>query len=303
MKIRFWGTRGSIPTPGPDTVRYGGNTPCVEVQCDDTLIILDAGSGLRPLGMDLLGRGNGPFKAHLLLSHFHWDHIQGFPFFVPAYIPGNQLTIYGAEGMSRGLEDILNGQMADDYFPIALDEMGSSREYRAINEETFKIDDVYVTSRYVNHPGVALCYRFEYKGRTFCYISDNEPQYYLAKHGQGQEGILDSFKQDIEEREIKMGQLDLDLVEFLKGVDVLVHDCQYTPDEYCMKIGWGHSFFQFPVEVAMLSGVQQLVIFHHDPMHSDEFIDQMLEQAQKIVSERGSEVVCQAAREGMEIEI
>lgn len=304
MKLRFWGTRGSIPTPGPDTVRYGGNTPCVEVNCDETSLILDAGTGLRVLGNHLLKQGfSRPLRAHLLISHFHWDHIQGFPFFVPAYIPGNHLTIYGSEGITQNLDALLAGQMATDYFPLELKDMPSQKEFRALSQEEISIDNVRVRTRYVNHPGMALGYRIEQAGKSLCYISDNEPQYYLARHCQGNGAVSKMLIEDISNGTLILGPRDEGLVSFVREVDVLVHDCQYTLEEYPRKLGWGHSFYHFPVELALRGHVGRLILYHHDPTHNDSQVDQILQECRGIVTARGASLQCAAASEGMEIEL
>ncbi|MBI2193387.1 MAG: MBL fold metallo-hydrolase [Planctomycetes bacterium] len=304
MKLKFWGTRGSIPSPGPDTVRHGGNTPCVEVRCDGTLLIFDAGTGLRVLGNHLLRASRGqPIKAHLLISHFHWDHIQGFPFFVPAYIPGNHLTIYGSEGITQNLEALLAGQMAADYFPVELREMASTREFHSLSEEEFFIEGIRVRTRFVNHPGMALCYRVDHGGRSFCYVSDNEPQYYLIRHSEDNGAISKRLMMDIAGGRLGLSNMDDGLVSFIRDVDVLIHDCQYTPEEYSRKVGWGHSFYHFPVEVALQANVRSLLLFHHDPTHDDAQVDRIVESCREVVRARSRSLECRAASEGMEMDV
>ncbi|MDP6118957.1 MAG: MBL fold metallo-hydrolase [Planctomycetota bacterium] len=210
MKVKFWGVRGSIPSPGQGTVRYGGNTACVEVLCGDTLIILDAGSGIRMLGNDLLRRYQSPIQADILMSHFHWDHIQGFPFFVPAYIPGNRFTIHGCEGMIQPLEMIFKGQMVPDYFPISFQEMPSEKSFSKITEGDFEIKGVKISTLYLNHPGIALGYRLEHEGKVFCFISDNEPHSYSEGNGAGA-----YLLEEIRNGEVKLGPMDEALIDFI----------------------------------------------------------------------------------------
>ncbi|MDP6357412.1 MAG: MBL fold metallo-hydrolase [Planctomycetota bacterium] len=298
MKVKFWGVRGSIPSPGQGTVRYGGNTACVEVFCGDTLIILDAGSGIRMLGNDLLRRYQSPIQADILMSHFHWDHIQGFPFFVPAYIPGNRFTIHGCEGMIQPLEMIFKGQMVPDYFPISFQEMPSEKSFSKITEGDFEIKDVKISTLYLNHPGIALGYRLEHEGKVFCFISDNEPHSYSEGNGAGA-----NLLEEIRNGEVKLGPMDEALIEFIQGAHLLVHDSQYSVEEYVAKIGWGHSFFQFAIEIGVRANVQRLLLFHHDPMRDDDMVDRMAADCNALISEKNISLRCQPAAEGMEFEL
>lgn len=281
MKIKFWGARGSIPTPGPKTVRYGGNTSCVGVRIDNNdLIIIDAGSGIRELGLELMSTefGKGAGQGHVFLTHTHWDHIQGFPFFVPAFIPGNRFVIYGSSRVDKKLEDTLAGQMESPYFPVRLADMRSEIKFHEIQEGSFQVKGALVTAGRLNHPGGALGYRIEAGGKVFTYSSDTE---HLADD-----------------------QLDKNVVELCRGADLMVYDSQYTPEEYSKRVGWGHSTGQKGAETAWAAGAKRLAIFHHDPAHGDDKMDEMVDRCRKEAKEKGmTRLEIFGARDFLEIEL
>ncbi len=286
ISIKFWGVRGSIPTPGSSTIRYGGNTSCVELRYGKKLFILDAGSGLRLLGNELL-KGGSKISASILISHMHWDHIQGIPFFPPAFIPGNQFVFYGAQEPDTGLAQIIAHQMDPTYFPIQMSDMGSKLEFKNINEGRHKIDGVTVDTIYVNHPGFAIGYKLHFGDKSLVYISDNEPF---------------TIPNDAETGEPVVGEDgNQKLIEFIRGSTILIHDSQYTPDEYENHKTWGHSPYSYTVDIALKSGIEHLLLFHHDPLHNDEKIDEILKNAQNIVKQNQSEMLVNAAMEGMKI--
>ncbi|MBX7150415.1 MBL fold metallo-hydrolase [bacterium] len=292
MKYKFWGVRGSIPTPGPETVRYGGNTSCGELTIDDSnMIIFDAGSGIRPLGNDLMKRGKKPIEAIILLSHTHWDHIQGFPFFVPAFIPGNKFVICGCEEADVKLDQIITDQMKSAYFPVELSDMPAAIGFKRLYEGRFKIAGARVDTLYLNHPGFALGYRVEHEGKSVVYVSDNEP--YPIQEGDHPDFADMKYK----------GNNNYRIIEFSKNTDLLVHDCQYTPEEYKTKIGWGHSPYDYVAEIAWKAKVKRLAIYHHDPGHNDAFVDTMVEEVRKLLKEKGADVECFGAYEGLEVDI
>jgi phosphoribosyl 1,2-cyclic phosphodiesterase len=264
IKVKFWGTRGSIPTPGKHFIKYGGNTPCVEIRCGETIIILDAGSGMRELGGSLLHEfGCTPKEFHILISHTHWDHIQGFPFFTPAYLPGNKLTFYGGNSVSA-LEKLIYSQMDRDYFPITVQELDSEVHFEQITESPYKIDDVTIYFTHLIHPSLSLGFRIEYGGKTVVYATDNEM----------------SNDPDIEKvYERNIGNL-------IQNADMLIADCQYTVDEYEQKIGWGHTAIDKVIEIASKYDVKNLFAFHHDPVRTDEQLDIMLYNARKLVKKQ-----------------
>ncbi|MBI4396848.1 MAG: MBL fold metallo-hydrolase [Elusimicrobia bacterium] len=301
MRVKFWGTRGSIATPGQDTVKYGGNTSCVEVSDDQTLVIFDAGTGIRPLGLDLLKRfpDGKRIHGHIFISHFHLDHIQGFPFFVPVYKQGNSFTIYGCEGAGKKLENIFVGQMSPEYFPVTLKEMPAELRFMQLTTRPVEVNGWKIHPTYVNHPGLALGYRLDTGSAKVAYITDNEPFRYLLR----QQGNLDPLYDDLDRGQVVLEREDKNLVEFIRGVDILIHDAQYTIDEYKVKLSWGHSFYEFAIEMALQAEVKQLVLFHHDPMRPDRQLDELLAKCKAVVAKRNSKMVVNAAWEGLEIRL
>jgi phosphoribosyl 1,2-cyclic phosphodiesterase len=292
--VKFWGVRGSIPTPGPSTVRYGGNTPCIELRySEDQFFILDAGSGLREFGNWLLKEGK-PITSHIFISHLHWDHIQGIPFFTPAYIPGNEFTFYGAHEAGKDLGAILADQMNVINFPVELDMMASKFNFKALYEDKYTINDIEIETFYLNHPGFALGYKFNINGKNIIYISDNEPypvQPSSPKSVENPDKIL--IVEDNNQR----------LINYISNAEIFIHDAQYTPGEYKTKYQWGHSPYDYTVNIALQAQVKNLVLFHHDPVHDDDFIDQILESAKRISWQHGSNMNIFAAKEGMHLDI
>ncbi|MBI5802163.1 MAG: response regulator [Verrucomicrobia bacterium] len=293
--LRFWGVRGSIPTPGPTTVFYGGNTTCVEVRADGQLIVLDSGSGIRLLGNHLASEFKGrALELTLLLSHTHWDHIQGFPFFAPAYVANNLVRIMGYEGYRKGLESTLAVQMESNYFPIGLRQLPSSIIFSEQREMDFSIGPVRVRSIFVNHPGVCVGYRLDTSTGSIAFLPDHESYARMRLHpragGEKGQQTLDYCRAE-----------DQKLIEFLRDVDVLILDAQYDEAEYQTHIGWGHSCYEDSVATALAAGVRQLCLFHHDPLHDDARISRIVAHARDLVSSHGSSMTVEAAREGLEI--
>lgn len=299
-KIKFWGVRGSIPTPGPRTLRYGGNTACLEIQFPNKpRFILDAGSGIRELGKELL-KIQDPITAYVFISHFHWDHIQGLPFFKPVYKPGNKFIIYGCDEPDFRLHDIISFQMKPTYFPLAVEDMKAQIEFRPILEQTFTVEGVKVKTKLLNHPGYALGYRFEYGGKSIIYISDNEPFYQLF-HNQplrySQADNIDLiFEKFFEDK-------DKEMLEFIRNADVLIHDTQFLPEEYSQRVTWGHSPYNYTVDLAIGANAKRLVLFHHDPDHDDDTIEEILKLSRKRLEKYNHPIACIAAKEGETLEI
>jgi phosphoribosyl 1,2-cyclic phosphodiesterase len=294
MRVRFWGTRGSIATPGPATANYGGNTSCVEIRAGNEVLIFDAGTGIRPLGLALMEEfGTRPFTVHLFISHAHWDHIQGFPFFTPAYVDTVNLNVYGASGQRRSLEKLLRGLMDTDYFPVALGDLAASLSTTEFRGDDFKIGDVTVSGCYLNHPGMALGYRVRHGGKTVVYATDHEPYRNTLADlgGRGEAGRRYG------------AELDTELIRFLEDADLYIGEAQYTEEEYKAKIGWGHSPLSATVGVALAARVRALALFHHDPMHTDDVVADMVMRAQQLIAERSGHLRCFAAREGETVEI
>ncbi|HTP79510.1 MAG TPA: MBL fold metallo-hydrolase [Bacteroidota bacterium] len=294
ISVRFWGTRGSIATPGSRTARYGGNTSCVEVRADKKIFIFDAGTGIRLLGQSLLDEfGSKPFTVNLFISHTHWDHIQGFPFFLPAFRKNVTLNIFGPPGRDRSLDSILRFQMDSDYFPV---ELGDLKAHIKVKEITglVTIDDITVEPFYLNHPAMTFGYRLTADDRSVVFATDNEP-YRHTLHSRPQV----SSRQGSDYPEY----LDTKFVEFISGTDLLIGEAQYTASEYRKKVGWGHSSLEDLVEFAWRADVGQLALFHHDPLHDDKTIDAMVKTAKKLAARRGARFGCFGAREGMKVRI
>jgi diguanylate cyclase (GGDEF)-like protein len=284
MHVRLWGTRGSIPTPGHRTAIYGGNTSCVEVRAEDgTIIVLDCGTGIRTLGLDMLRRP-GPQRIHLLIGHTHWDHIQGFPFFTPAFLSTSELNIYGSPAFQRSLEDSLSGQMQYSYFPVKLQDLASRIHYTEIEEGFFRIGDILVQTQYLNHTAPTIAYRISADGAVVAYVTDHEPFWYSPGN---------AFHHPGDQRH----------VEFLRGVDLVVHDAQYTSEEYLTKLGWGHSPADYVTDVAMAAGVARLVLFHHDPTHDDDAIKRIEDKQRARAAAAASALELFAAAEGMAFDV
>jgi len=299
MTGKFWGVRGSIPTPGKQTVRYGGNTPCIELRLDnDELIILDAGTGIRNLGDHLINNGES-IEAYLLITHPHWDHIQGFPFFKPAFISGNVLTIVGTERKDKSLSEIIAEQMNRIYFPVQLQDLKAKISFVPFREEMeLQVFDAKATIRYVNHPGFTVGYRLEYKGKTLVYISDNEP------FDKSVAPTLSNFETVVKEKyNTNTENPNQRVFDFCRDADVLIHDTTYTPEEYIDRVGWGHSHYLFSLRIAAEANVKRLFLFHHDQNHSDEKVDDILKKCKKEVKSRGYKFECEAAIENSEFSL
>jgi phosphoribosyl 1,2-cyclic phosphodiesterase len=271
--VKFWGVRGSIPTPGPKTVHFGGNTSCVEVRCGNQIIIFDAGTGLRALGRALLAEFNQqPLTLTLLLTHTHWDHIQGLPFFGPIYHSRCRLRILGCEGARKGLVNVLTGQMESTYFPVPFDKLPSNIEVEELKKFDFNIGSVRVRAQRANHPGICVGYRLFTPRGSVAYFPDSEP---------------------------RPGGEDREMVQFLKGADALILDSQYDATEYQRHIGWGHGCVDDSVALALAANVKRLCLFHHDPDRSDRQINALLQHARRLATGQRAKLKVDAAREGM----
>ena len=295
VQIKFWGTRGSIAVPGSATLRYGGNTTCVEVRTDGEIIILDAGSGIRPLGIEL-GKefGTQPIKLSLLVTHAHWDHIQGLPFFKPAYDSKNQIGIFGFDETGATFRQILDEPMKAPFFPIAMRELSGKIEIKNLSEMTFSVGKVQVRAAFVNHPGGCAGYRLNTSAGSVAFIPDHEPyEFFLHSPRANHLSPEQAKKTAANER--------AGLIEFLHCSDILILDAQYSDEEYQRHIGWGHGSVSSAVSLALDAEVHKLVLFHHDPNHDDQMVDKMLDYARSIVRKSGRLLEIDAAREGAEI--
>ena len=276
MEVQFWGTRGSIPTPGPDTVRYGGNTTCLEIRHKDDFIIIDAGTGIRGLGNKLLRERGSSTDVHLLITHTHWDHIQGLPFFLPAFIKGNKLRIFGPHNHQSSFDKVLADQMQFSYFPVNFSQLQSDISPRTLHElESFEIGSITVTPKYVNHPVPTLAYRMESDGKIITFMTDVEP-YRDILYG----GVCPSEdeREEFEDVQAAVREQNQQLVDFAKDSNILILDAQYTKEEYLNgRVGWGHTSIEDAIDIASAANVEQLLLFHHDPDRTDAQIEALVE--------------------------
>jgi phosphoribosyl 1,2-cyclic phosphodiesterase len=295
MKIRMWGVRGSIPSPGPHTQRYGGNTTCIEVRTDaGALIILDGGTGIFPLAQTLLRQM--PLTAYVFITHTHWDHIQGLPFFAPIFVAGNKVIIHGAHDVvtGSGIEKVMTVQLQYSYFPVRESELVADMDYRNVDiGQPVRIADAVVTATLLNHPVVNFGYRIECNGKSVFFTGDHEPYYNI--YAPGDEGY-DEYQKLIEEKQAEVEAA-------VRGVDVLIADCSYTREEYPKKVGWGHGTFDSSIALAKKAGVKRLICTHHEPTRSDDDLARVFgEIMARHVQEPGDPEIG-LAYEGLELEL
>jgi phosphoribosyl 1,2-cyclic phosphodiesterase len=294
MRVRFWGTRGSIATPGPDTVRFGGNTACVEVTTDaGACFIFDCGTGARALGAALMAHAPKPISATILLSHTHWDHIQGFPFFAPLFVPGNRITVCGPEGSGRSLREVLSGQMEFTYFPIEIGQLPATINFQELGEGTHEIGGARIVAQYLHHPAMTLGYRIEADGAAVVYLCDHEPFSEAFWHDSPAPGHAESIVHEGDRRHAR----------FMAGAGLVIHDGQYTPEEYPSKKNWGHSTYEYAVGLAAVAGVRQLALMHHDPIHDDAFVEEIEKRACDYAKQLGYSVRVCCAYEGLDLAV
>ena len=269
MLVRFWGVRGSTPTPQPENMRYGGNTSCVEVRVNGHLYIFDCGTGFRILGKHLIGSAEPGLTAHIFISHFHWDHIQGIPFFRPLYERRDSRFTFYSSARTRSLKSVLEEQMLEPYFPVDMGQMAAQHEFCDIHEGRIPIDDGVIQAMWLNHPQGCLGFRMETKDGVLVYATDNEPG---------------------------DPTFDKQVRKLAEGADVLIYDAQYLPEEYeAHKRGWGHSHWREAINIVMESGAKELILFHHDPDHDDTCIDKVVREARNYYAK------VRGAAEGMEL--
>jgi phosphoribosyl 1,2-cyclic phosphodiesterase len=294
-RIKFWGTRGSIAVPGPATLQYGGNTTCVELRADGEIVVLDAGSGIRPLGLALDEEFQAqPTKLSLFITHAHWDHIQGFPFFKPAYDPKNEIRIFGFDGAGASFRQILAQPMKAPFFPIAMRELSAKMDIKRLTELNVSVGKLEIRAAFVNHPGVCAGYRIFTSAGSIAFLPDYEPyEFFLHSARVNQLNPEETKKTASDER--------ARLVEFLRGSDILILDAQYTDEEYETHIGWGHGSISSAVSLALDAEVHTLLLFHHDPNHDDRTVEAMEKSARELVTKSGRPLEIAAAQEGSEI--
>lgn len=287
--VKFWGTRGSIPTPASWTRVYGGNTPCVEIRFGETVFVCDAGSGIRGLGKELVERNPRPKELHLFITHTHWDHIQGFPFFVPAYSGKMRINVYGRAGTENGAHNLLGGQMKSEYFPVSFGDLGAHIIPRELPTAGELIDGAKVRSIPLNHPGGSVGYVFEIDGRKIVYATDNE---FELQPG-------DKFPDLHNEGPLR--QMPAELVDVARDADLLIIDAQYDENEYAAHRGWGHSTCLSVVDFALQARVRNLALFHHDPECTDTQLEEKVRFCIDRVTKHHSNMIVFAAREGVEL--
>jgi phosphoribosyl 1,2-cyclic phosphodiesterase len=304
MKVRFWGVRGSIACPGIDTVEFGGNTSCLELRFGkkDRLIIIDAGTGIRALGNHLVQNDlpKGPIKTEIFITHTHWDHIIGFPFFQPIYIEGTKLKVYGPITFEEDtIENIMGDLLRYRYFPVLHGELTTDIDYFQLGECEIDLGDgIILKTKYLNHPLLCLGYRFEFKGKVLCTAFDTEP---FRNVFSTDPNAPDYDPVASENGEEAVREENQKLLDFFRGADILIHDCQYTKKEYfASKIGWGHSYFEPAINSALEAGVKKIVLFHHDPPRTDQELFALEKRCHECMANQSAlEIV--VAREGMEI--
>ena len=290
MKIRFWGVRGSIASPGPKTVRYGGNTTCIEIRTDaNQLIIIDAGTGIFPLSQTLFGEL--PLTANVLITHSHWDHIQGLPFFIPNFIPGNVLRLHGAFDpvSGNGVEQVMSVQLQYSYFPVREAELKARMEYVTLMpEQSIQIGSATVTPYLLNHPVINFGYRIESDGKSVFFTGDHEPPYNIYDQADGEFAECQQF---VDEKAAAIARA-------MQGVDVLIADSSYTAQEYPAKQGWGHGTFDSSIHYARQARARVLFCTHHEPTRSDDALEAALAQALAANPPRPGDPDIRLAREG-----
>lgn len=295
MKFKFWGVRGSIPSPGPGTARYGGNTTCIEVRTDNnTLIVLDGGTGIFALAQSLLGQL--PVVANIFITHSHWDHIHGLPFYIPLFIPGNKVRLHGATDhvTGNGIEQVMGVQLQYSYFPVSEAEMKATIEYQTLEvERTVTVGDATIGNIVMNHPVIDLGYRIECNGKSMFFTGDHEPYYNIYDEG---DDCHAEYQALIEERQ---RQVD----DAMRGVDALVIDTSFTREEYASKRGWGHGTFDGAIESALRVGAKRLYCTHHEPTRSDDELEAVFAAVMERFAGRLGGLEVFLAWEGLEVEL
>ena len=280
LLLRCWGCRGSIPSPGAATAGYGGNTSCLEIKVGGKRLIFDAGSGARPLGSKIQAEGPPPPSVDIFLTHFHWDHIQGFPFFSPLYGKGVRMDIHAPKQADVETRTLFAGQLGPIYFPVPFSAVAADVVFHDMNDGVWEGDGVSVRALRTRHPSFTVGYRIEAMGKAICYVPDNEMR---ADHYPVGEGWRARF------------------LEFVSGADVLFHDAMFTDEEYAERVGWGHSTFRDALELAVEAGVRKLFFFHHDPERSDGELNRLLADHREEVVRRGLDLEVHAAFEGKQL--
>ncbi len=298
--LRFWGVRGSYSAPFESHLGVGGNTSCVEVRVDDQLVICDAGSGIIPLGNELMGQSKIR-NLLIVLTHYHWDHICGLPFFVPAFVPDWNISFFGPGQCDDEIKEHVSAQMQAPYFPVGTETWLANVDYlQPTNNQELTVGPVSFKYHNVHHPGTTYGYRIKAKDKSIIYISDNECLF-LGKS-------IDQKFDELNEEEKKLydemrKEEYLAEIELVKGADILIHDAQYTPEDYEKKRGWGHSCYIDTVNIAIEAGVKELYLYHHDPNYDDKALEKIHEHSLSIIKEKNSALKCHLAKEGLVVDL
>ncbi len=300
--LRFWGVRGSHPTPFAPYLKVGGNTSCVEINVDNHLLVCDAGTGIIPFGQELLTKDQNK-RLLVILTHYHWDHICGLPFFPPAFVPGWDIRFFAPGENVREIKQNITSQMQSPYFPVGTESWMADISY--IDPEIVTISEgPFSISRYgVHHPGQTYGYQINVAGKVIVYISDNECQYLnhsMRRIRQDHTEFSEEERTIFEE--MTQEEYEIELNGF-RGADILIHDSQYSPEDYEKKRGWGHSCYVDTVNMAIDAGVKTLYMYHHDPYHDDDEIESFHENSLQIIQERGSALKCHVATEGLTVSL
>lgn len=297
--LRFWGVRGSYAAPFPTHLKVGGNTSCVEINVDDHILVCDAGTGIIPLGNKLVA--GAKYKELLIvLTHYHWDHICGLPFFVPAFIPDWKIKFFGPGESIQEVKQKLDSQMQAPYFPVGTETWMANIDYVNPRETKLSTGPIEVTYHSVHHPGTTYGYKIKAAGKNIIYVSDNECQFLdksikqkMTEFSKEEQAMFEAMNREEYEYELKT----------IQDADILIHDAQYTPEDYEAKRGWGHSCYVDVVNYAIDANVKELYLYHHDPYNNDDAVDAIYEKSLQIIQKRGASLKCHIAREGMEVEL
>jgi phosphoribosyl 1,2-cyclic phosphodiesterase len=281
----LWGTRGSMPTPGAAFLRHGGQTSCMAVTSGETVCIFDAGSGIRDLGLELVK--SKIRTLHLFITHTHWDHIQGFPFFTPAYDPSFTVNVYAVRGFGKDLKSVFSGQLDKDYFPVQMENMRGKLNFVHLGSEPVRLPGAKVTWEFANHPGATVGYKIDLGDRKIAWVPDNE---FLEGYTGAPDLISSGHEHVAPYRK---------MIEFLSGVDLLIHEAQYTNEEYPAKTGWGHSCLSNACLLAKLAKVRRWIVTHHDPAHDDRFLESKINLTRQLLARIGHPVPVAHGYDGM----
>ncbi|MEY3219700.1 MAG: hypothetical protein RIT27_1057 [Pseudomonadota bacterium] len=298
--LRFWGVRGSYPAPFSSHLKVGGNTSCVEINYHNNVLVCDGGTGIIPLGNALMAQ-TAIREVTILMTHYHWDHISGLPFFVPAFVPGWKVNFFGPSQNGKDIEKSLGGQMQNPYFPVELETWMAETRYLELNSNNqLEWHDFKITPFNVHHPGTTFGYRIDVADKSIVYVSDNE-LYFIEQNLKQRAAELDP--EELEILNAMLVEERQNALNFLKDVDIFIHDAQYTPADYQKKRGWGHSCYLDTVDYAIEAGVKHLYLFHVDPAYHDDKMEDLHRDALRLIQEKGAPLQCHLAREGSIIEL